>query len=217
VVDEDAVAARREIERNVLVRLLAAGPSVRLPHVDDLAVLDVRGEAFAQAVDGFADSEAELGEHVVAAVLDGGEGGALVSGGGQQVAVRIQELQAEGTLREQPQGEGAGGQFGGPALRTCGGGSRAGRARQGEVGPGVPLAREVGDPHADDTFGGRVRLHRDQGRVEGVTAPFDALDGGVGGETVGAELEVADFGGVRGVHTVSHLPEAVGELHGGLP
>src|SRR6185503_6579044 len=67
VVDEHAVAARGEIERNVLVGELAARAAVLVPDVDRLAVLDQRTEPFAEAIDGLADAERELRVHVRAA------------------------------------------------------------------------------------------------------------------------------------------------------
>ncbi|MGX1486372.1 hypothetical protein RKD45_005448 [Streptomyces griseus] len=122
MVDEDAVAAGGQVERDVLVRLLAAGAAVGLPHVDGLAVLHVRREALTEAVDGLPDAEVELGEHVVAAVVDGGERAALAPGRGQDPAVPVEELQAEGALGGEPQGERAAGQLGGRALGAGRGG-----------------------------------------------------------------------------------------------
>ncbi len=60
VVDKDAVAAVGHVEGNVLVGQLAAGAAVVVPDVDDLAVFDKGGEAFAEAVDALADAEIEL-------------------------------------------------------------------------------------------------------------------------------------------------------------
>lgn len=137
--------------------------------------------------------------------------------GGQYPAVRVEELQPEGALGGQPQGERAAGQLGARTLGTGGGGGLRGGARQFEVGALAALARVVGEAHRDDTFGRGVGLHGDQRSVQGVAAALDALDGGVGGETVVVEADIADFRGVRGVHTTAHLPETVGELHGGGP
>jgi len=50
VVDEDAVAAAREVERHVLVGLFGDRAAVGVPQVDRLAVLGQRPEALAQAV-----------------------------------------------------------------------------------------------------------------------------------------------------------------------
>src|SRR5690606_8954534 len=60
VVDEHAVAAIGEIERDVLVRLFAGGPTVRVPDIHRLAVLHKRSEPLAETVDQLADSELEL-------------------------------------------------------------------------------------------------------------------------------------------------------------
>jgi hypothetical protein len=60
IVDEHAVAAVRQVERDVLVRLLARRAAVRVPDVDRLAVLDERTEPLAEPVDELADTEVEL-------------------------------------------------------------------------------------------------------------------------------------------------------------
>src|SRR5918993_631058 len=48
--DQHAVAATRQVERDVLVRLLAGGARIGVPDIDHLAVLDERCEAFTEAV-----------------------------------------------------------------------------------------------------------------------------------------------------------------------
>ena len=60
VVHEHAVAAVGQVERHVLVRLLARGAAVGVPDLDRLAVLHQRAEALAQPVDELADAEVEL-------------------------------------------------------------------------------------------------------------------------------------------------------------
>ncbi len=60
VIDEYAIAAIGEIERNVLVRLLARGAAVSVPDIDRLTVLHKRTEPLSETVDQFADSELEL-------------------------------------------------------------------------------------------------------------------------------------------------------------
>ncbi len=212
VVDEDAVAARGEVERDVLVRLLAAGAAVGLPHVDDLAVLDERGEALAEAVDLLADAEGEAAEHVVGAVAGGGEGGALGVGAGQLASVRVVEGEAPGPLPVQAEGERTAGQLGdGAVLTDLAGPVR--RAGEGEVGAGPALAGVVGDADADDTLGGREALDREERRVERVPPPRHLLHGGMGGEALRLGTYIAYLGGVREMHTLADEPEAVGELH----
>ncbi|RPK83239.1 hypothetical protein EES45_07035 [Streptomyces sp. ADI97-07] len=147
-------------------------------------------------MDGLADAQGELGEHVVTAVGDGRERASLTSGRGQDPAVAVEELESEDALGGQPERERAAGQLGGGTLGADGGrGPRRG-ARQFEVGALGTLPGVVGQAYRDDAFGGRVGLDGDQRRVECVAAPLDALDGGVGGETALVEADVADFGGV---------------------
>jgi hypothetical protein len=68
MVDEDAVPVVGQVERNVLVCLLAARPAVFVPDVDRLSVLDEWSEPLAEPVHALAHAEAELIEHVVVAV-----------------------------------------------------------------------------------------------------------------------------------------------------
>jgi hypothetical protein len=65
MVDEYAVAAVGQIERHILVRLLAARAAVGIPDVDLLAVLHQGSEALTEAVHDFANSQAELLADVV--------------------------------------------------------------------------------------------------------------------------------------------------------
>ena len=55
MVDEHAVSAAGQVERHILVRLLAAGAAVGVPDVDDLAVLHQGAEPLTQAVDDLAN------------------------------------------------------------------------------------------------------------------------------------------------------------------
>ena len=64
VVHEHAVPAVREVERHVLVGLLAGRAAVGVPDVDGLPVLHERPEPFAEPVDELADAERELGVQV---------------------------------------------------------------------------------------------------------------------------------------------------------
>ena len=66
VVHEHAVVAVRDVERNALVRNFGAGAAVFVPGLHGLAVLHIRGEALAEAIDLFADVKVHLGTHVVA-------------------------------------------------------------------------------------------------------------------------------------------------------
>ena len=72
VVDQYAIPIGGHVERDVLVALFGSGAAVLIPDVDALAVLDVRAEAFAQAIYVFADRQMQL---------DGGEHVGLVMGG----------------------------------------------------------------------------------------------------------------------------------------
>jgi hypothetical protein len=122
---------------------------------------------------------------------------------------------AQGRRGVEAQRQRAAAQLGDAAVGVHFGGRAGARARQGEVGSTVGPAGVVGDAYADDAFGGREAFDGDQRRVERVAARPDAADGGVGGEPVAAGLQIAYFGGVRGVDALAHQPEAVGELHGG--
>jgi len=66
VVDEDAIAAIGEVEGDVFVGQFTAGAAVFVPQIDDLAVFDEGGEAFAKPVDVLADVEVELFVNVTA-------------------------------------------------------------------------------------------------------------------------------------------------------
>ena len=66
MVDQHAVAAVGQIERDIFVGLLGAGAAVLVPGFYRLAVAHQGGKALAEAVDGFADAEVEALKHVVA-------------------------------------------------------------------------------------------------------------------------------------------------------
>jgi hypothetical protein len=65
LVDEDAVASVGQVEGHILVGLFRAGAAIAVPHVDRLAVLDERAEAFAEAVDVLAHAERKSLGHEV--------------------------------------------------------------------------------------------------------------------------------------------------------
>jgi hypothetical protein len=65
LVDEDAVASVGQVEGHILVGLFRAGTAIAVPHVDRLAVLDERAEAFAEAVDVLAHAERKSLGHEV--------------------------------------------------------------------------------------------------------------------------------------------------------
>jgi hypothetical protein len=69
VVDKDSIAAIRQVERNTLVSLIAAGAAVLVPSFDDLPVLDEGRETLAESVDVLADSEIELFDNLPAAIF----------------------------------------------------------------------------------------------------------------------------------------------------
>src|SRR5665647_1028963 len=80
MVDQHAIAAVRQVERNVLVSLLAGGTAVGVPYVHDLAVLDQRSEALAEPVDELAHAQGQLFMNVgggPAPMLGGGQAGAI--------------------------------------------------------------------------------------------------------------------------------------------
>jgi hypothetical protein len=83
VVDEDAVAGVRQVERHVLVGLFGGRAAVGVPDVDGLAVLDQRAEPLAEAVDGGADAEVELFAQIVGAARVAHDAEALRAAGGQ--------------------------------------------------------------------------------------------------------------------------------------
>ena len=200
MVDEDAVAARGEVERDVLVGLLTAGAAVGLPDVDGLAVLHERGEALAETVDVLADAEGELGDHVVDAVRGGREGGPLR----RPLRVRrrpspSRKVHAPGPVAVHAQRQGPAGEFGDRAVPVGAGTGPRGVVRQKcEVRPAPGLARVMGGAHADDTLGRGEAFDRDQRCVERVTARRDTLDRRVRGEPVGVDTKITDLGRVGG-------------------
>ena len=62
--DKDAVAAARQVKRNVLVGLLGAGAAVCVPDLHALAVFHEGAEALAKAVDLLVHGQAQLLAHV---------------------------------------------------------------------------------------------------------------------------------------------------------
>ena len=66
MVNQHAVAAVSQIERDIFVRLFGAGAAVFVPGVDRLTVAHQRGKALAEAVNGVADAEIQALEHIVA-------------------------------------------------------------------------------------------------------------------------------------------------------
>jgi len=73
--DEDAIPAVGQIERDVLVSLLARGAAVGVPDIDDLPVLGKGGEPFAEAVDDLANAKRQLvlDVAIVGVALQGGQ------------------------------------------------------------------------------------------------------------------------------------------------
>ena len=66
VVDQYAIPIGGHVERDVLVALFGSSAAILIPDVDALAVLDVRAEAFAQAIHVFTNRQMQLdgNEHV---------------------------------------------------------------------------------------------------------------------------------------------------------
>jgi len=60
VVDKHAITTIGQVERNVLVGLLARGATVFVPQVNNLAVLHERGETLSKPVDILAHAQVEL-------------------------------------------------------------------------------------------------------------------------------------------------------------
>ena len=63
IVDEHAVVAVCDVERNVLIGDFGAGAAVLVPDIDALTVLDKRRKALAEAINLFADVEIHLRAH----------------------------------------------------------------------------------------------------------------------------------------------------------
>ncbi len=66
VIDQHAVAAVGQVERNVFIGLLGAGAAVFVPGFYRLAVAHQVGKALAETVDGFADTEVEALKQIIA-------------------------------------------------------------------------------------------------------------------------------------------------------
>src|SRR5687767_8048083 len=60
MIDKNPVSAIGEVERDVFVRLFAAGPAVLVPHIDHLSIFDKGREALAKPVDAFAYAQIQL-------------------------------------------------------------------------------------------------------------------------------------------------------------
>jgi len=217
VVDEHAVARVGQAERYVLVRLLAAGSAVGVPHVDDLAVLDQRAEPLAKPVHGGVRGQAELLAHVVAArwLVRAGRGGHDRGGArvarGEQPAAR-QELQPPVRARPHPRGQLARGEHR-PLAVAEGPGRRRRVFVKRERGRTAHLPGEVRDAHRDHVRGGGAQRERDHRPLEQVTPVPDPANGGQDGERPLAGLGVEHLDRVEHLNTGTQQPAAIGELH----
>ena len=219
VVDQHAIAAVRQVERNVLVGLLARGAAVGVPDVDDLAVLHHGPEALAEPVDELADPQRQLFMNVGSRVgrmlarsardnLQVGDG--LVPARGEGVAIR-----AEREIPRRPRRHRG-------AEPAAGQGARSVRHRHlamtvlrtDQVEPELfaqPL--EVLDPHADDVRQRRAERDGQSGAVQGVATTLDDLGRCRDGERPLPRDDVVRLSGVERRHSGSCPPESVRELH----
>ena len=167
ILHQHAVAAVGHVEGDVLVGQLGGRAAVSVPHVDHLAVLDVRTEALAQAVDAFTHVQLEGIAHVggavgqegaIGAVLGQGPAHAAPAGGGQHmIAHHVFHLPLTGRLAD------AGGQIAGGE-----GGILAVLGHHGGdvllIGLELRLAHlragKVGDLDPDDVLAGRGEGNR---------------------------------------------------------
>jgi hypothetical protein len=214
VVDEDAVARVREVERHVLVGLFAAGAAVGLPDVDDLAVLHQRAETLTEAVDGRADRQDQLLAQVVCAGAVPHDARVLVAAAGEPSAVR-EELDVPRPAAGQPDRQVAGGQ--GRVLVVvrdlCGGVRR----REFELGAAGLPAGEVRQGQADDAGHGGVCPDREDRAGHQVAAGADGPGRRVDLQCAVGLGDVEDLGRVGRGDALAQEPVAVGELHVRVP
>ena len=232
VIDEHAVPAVGEVERNVLVRLLARCAAVGVPDLDRLTVLDQRTEPFAQAIDEFAHAEGELFVQVCAAVgaLDVAPYVAQEPAVDLRVARELDVPQRLLTARGQHTTgfrlrEGEAPRCSPRDRRGDAAGDEVARIRVDRDVP-VPFLRSdeieadlltrtlvVVDAHADHARQGRVQRDREGRPVQGVAAPLDDLRRNRGAERSTLRPQVIRLAPVQRVDSGAEHPESVGELH----
>ena len=211
MVHEHPVARVGEVERHVLVRLLAGGTAVGVPDLDALAVLDEGTEALTEAVHVVVDAEVELLAYVVRAARglhDRGALGAVARSAcrpaarnstchGPVLATRTERSPEVSTVDSSP------------AETT------ASAASSWQREPRLPrlLAREVRDRHADDVRHGRGVGQRDRGPLEQVAPMPDRLRRRVHAERAGRGGDVEHFDRIGRLNAVTQHPVAVGEPH----
>lgn len=210
VVDEDAVAGVGQVERDVLVRLFAAGAAVGVPDVDALAVLDERAEALTETVDGGADVEAELLADVVLALGGLHQRHGLDVAAGQGASVGL-ELHPPVAVEAEADAQVAGREGG--FFVVDGHDGVVGLVVQFEVRAVLDAALEVGDAYADDTGHRRGAVDGDERALEQVTAVPDVLGGRVDSQCSGSRDGIEDLGRIRSRDAFAQQPVPVGELH----
>ena len=210
VVDEDAVAAVGEVERHVLVRLLARRAAVGVPDVDRLAVLDERAEALAEPVHVLADGEGQLLVHVTMPVRIGDHTDAPRRRARQHGTVGPDEVAAPIPLTAHPSGQVAGAE-----------GGRTNRRRR-DIGAyvcqlecvgrsSVEYAGEVLDGDSDDIRRGRAERDGDDRPVQGVSPRRDLGRRAVHDQLSSRGDDAFDVARAKARVAGPHHPVAVGE------
>lgn len=210
MVDEDAVARVREVERDVLVGLFGGRAAVGVPDVDDLAVLHQRPEAFTEAVHRGAHAEAQLLAQVVGARRVAHDAHALGAAAGQQPAAR-EEVDLPGARAGDPDRQRAGGEGGVllVVLRV----SREVLRTDLERGALRLLALEVGEGDADDVGYRGMGADRHDRSLQQVAAAADGLGRREDVQPAVRCGDLVDLGRVRRGDALTQQPVAVGELH----
>ena len=209
IAHEDAVSAVGQVERDVLVGLLAARSTVPIPDVDRLAILDQRSEPFAEPVDAFPDAEAKLLDHVVVALgLDDADALGFARGEDPTVGLKGDPPLA---IAIHPGRQTARGELGGLVGRRHHDRPRCRRDRK--LGLLRHLALEVRKADADDVRQRRSQPDGHERAAQGVAAVLDLPGRRVDRERVQRLTDVVRLGRMPGRDAGAHPPEAIGELH----
>jgi hypothetical protein len=214
VVDEHAVAAVREVERHVLVRLVARGAAVGVPRVDALPVLDERAEPLAEAEQVLADAQRELLVHEGAALRVAHHADAARRRAGQHPPLGL-EVDAPGALRRHARGEPARAEQRDRLVVRRRHDLDVRRAvGELEGRSAVDAADVVLDPDADHVVHRARERHGDDRPVERVAARVLHGRRGVHREPVVRDLDVGHVARSQDLDARQVEPVAVGELHG---
>ena len=215
MVDEHAVSAVGQIQRDVLVALLGARAAVLVVNVHALAVLDERAEALAHAVDQLADGEVELAAHVGilrAAVVGHARpvglaiGDVAVAAAGQALAAVVKRhLRVVFVYANLELARARGDRL--AVLRRVKG-AVLGQV-QFKVRSLVRKARVMGDAHADDALHRRRQLDGQVHAAQRVAASDDALRRAQQAHALAAHLRVIDVGGRKAAHKLLGQPLSV--------